>query len=220
MAAGCVLRSRLDRASCRQGSNAGGGDCTTRQRNAHRTVQREVLYPWHPWAGCTVQIHEVIEKASGDTVRCGFEAGAAGRCLELPAWMLDRAACFGMRLEVRPQVTTRALSALVTLLAGASRNMHSEPPISIGPVAGAVLVSRNQNRGETNATPAPSSSECSNSGSTVRPVRSATRVQRQARASVEHAAGRDAADGGAADSPAADRARRRQMPAASRRRAP
>jgi len=215
-----VLRSRLDRASCRQGSNAGGGDCTTQRRNAHRTVRREVLYPWHPWAGCTVQIHEVIEKASGDTVRCGFEAGAAGRCLELPAWMLDRAACFGMQLEVQPSVNTQALSVLVTLLAGVSRGRCSEPPISIAPVLGAAQESRNQNRGETNATPAPSSSECSNPSSTARPVRSAARVQRRARASVEHVAGGDTADAGAADGPATDRARRRQMPAASRRRAP
>ncbi len=43
---------------------------TSGRQNAHRTVEREVLYPWHPWAGSTVLVHEVIEKVSGTTARC------------------------------------------------------------------------------------------------------------------------------------------------------
>jgi hypothetical protein len=184
------------------------------------TVRREVLYRWHPWAGCTVQVHEVIEKTSGDAFRCSLEADTAGRRLELPAWMLDRGTCFGIRLEGQPRVDTEALSALVTLLAAMSRGMFSDPPAWIAPVFGAVQESRNQNRGETNATPAPSLSECSNPSSTVRPVRSATRVQRRARAGVEHTAGGDAADAGAADGSPAEGTCRRRAPAASHRRAP
>jgi hypothetical protein len=69
---------------CRQGSNVVGGNCTTRRQNAHRTEQRKVLYPWHPWAGCIVHIHEVIEKAAGDVGRCSHADGASGRPLELP----------------------------------------------------------------------------------------------------------------------------------------
>jgi hypothetical protein len=47
--------------------------CTTRRSNAHRTAnpeEREVLYPWHPWAGCLVCVHEAIEKVDGIVLRC------------------------------------------------------------------------------------------------------------------------------------------------------
>jgi hypothetical protein len=39
------------------------------------TEPREVLYPWHPWAGCIVHVHEMIEKASGNALLAG--AGSA-----------------------------------------------------------------------------------------------------------------------------------------------
>src|ERR1700676_93657 len=35
---------------------------TTRRRNAHGIAEYELLYPWHPWAGCLVHIHEAVEK--------------------------------------------------------------------------------------------------------------------------------------------------------------
>src|SRR6476646_6403923 len=38
-------------------------DCTTRRRNAHGIAEYELLYPWPPWAGGLVHIHEVVEKA-------------------------------------------------------------------------------------------------------------------------------------------------------------
>src|ERR1700682_2838116 len=95
---GCRCRNRPDRAGGRQGSNAASFGCRTRQHNAHRTEQREVLYPWHSWAGRTVYIHEVIEKVSGHAVRCSLEGDAMAPRLELPDWMLDRAACFGMEI--------------------------------------------------------------------------------------------------------------------------
>ena len=101
---------------CRQGSNAVSGRCTTRRGNAHRTEERKVLYSWHPWAGCIVHIHEVIEKAAGDMVRCSGDNGVSGRLLELPIWMFDRAACAPMRAETCPQVDIAALQALRALL--------------------------------------------------------------------------------------------------------
>jgi hypothetical protein len=55
--------------------------CTTRSGNAHRTEvaqEREVLYPWHPWAGCVVHVHEAVEKAGGIFLRCSLDS-AAGR---------------------------------------------------------------------------------------------------------------------------------------------
>src|SRR5215472_10283781 len=35
--------------------------CTTRLENAHNTEFRELLYPWHPWSGLRIGIHEAIE---------------------------------------------------------------------------------------------------------------------------------------------------------------
>src|SRR5258708_34301070 len=58
-------RSRLDRVSFRQGSNADAGHCTRGFENAHRTILRELLYPWHPWFGKLVAIHEPIDKEGG-----------------------------------------------------------------------------------------------------------------------------------------------------------
>ena len=68
--------------SCRQGSNVGAGHYTTQLQNTHRTEKREVIYLWHPWAGCTVQIHEVVEKASGNVARCSRDGAAAVRVCE------------------------------------------------------------------------------------------------------------------------------------------
>src|SRR6202790_1330632 len=42
---------------------------TTRRRNAHGITEYELLYPWHPWAGCLVHIHEVVEKAGREVFR-------------------------------------------------------------------------------------------------------------------------------------------------------
>lgn len=99
---------------------AGARCCTTRRGNAHRTdtaENREVLYPWHPWAGCIVLVQEVIEKADGVVLRCSRDSGATGRWLELPAWMFDRVACLPMQLARRPCVDFAALSRLSALLA-------------------------------------------------------------------------------------------------------
>ena len=80
---------------------------TTRLQNTHGTEEREVLYPWHPWVGCIVQIHKVVEKASGNVARCSREGAAVCRALELPTWMFDRAACAPMRMDARPRVIPR-----------------------------------------------------------------------------------------------------------------
>src|SRR6266536_5743714 len=88
-------------------SNAVFGNCTTRLRNTHRTEEREVLYPWHPWSGCLVRIHEVVEKAAGDVVRCSHAGDPLGLWQELPVWMLDRAACAPMRVGQKNKLTYR-----------------------------------------------------------------------------------------------------------------
>ena len=52
-------------------SNTGAGGCaprcTTRRRNAHGTEQRELIYPWHPWVGRQVHVHEVIGDRRGSS---------------------------------------------------------------------------------------------------------------------------------------------------------
>jgi hypothetical protein len=66
--------------------NGAGSRCTSGRRNAHKTEhgdERKVVYPWHPWAGCRVRVHEVIEKSSGPVLRQSPAesrplAGAAG----------------------------------------------------------------------------------------------------------------------------------------------
>jgi hypothetical protein len=164
--------------SCRQGSNAVGGGCTTRRDNAHRTEERKVLYPWHPWAGCTVHVHEVIEKAAGEVVRCSRDGGASGRLLELPIWMFDWAVCAPIRIETFPQVDIAALLALRALLnATATGGVTVDLASSNAPVLGAAWASHDENRGEVHATPTADSTRSSKRDAAVRSVRYGKRRQ-------------------------------------------
>src|SRR5215471_17559342 len=93
--------------------NVGERCCTTRRSNAHETdiaEEREVLYCWHPWAGCVVWIHEAVEKIGGTVLRCSRASGTGDRWLELPAWMFDRATCMAMRVTSEPVVEFAALA--------------------------------------------------------------------------------------------------------------
>src|ERR1700730_2513971 len=83
--------------------------CTTRRRNAHGMAKDELLYPWHPWAGCLVHIHEVVEKAGGEFFRCSLSDQASGRSLEIPAWIFDRAARATCRVGAAPTIAHRIL---------------------------------------------------------------------------------------------------------------
>jgi hypothetical protein len=149
----------------------GGGRYTTRRGNAHRTEKREVLYPWHPWAGCTVRIHEVMDKAAGVVARCSHDDGAAGRLLELPLWMFDRSACAPMRVETLAHVDIAALRALRALLdATVIDGVGVGGTPSNAPVWGAVKASHDQNRGEAHATPTAASTRPSKRNSAVRSI--------------------------------------------------
>jgi hypothetical protein len=100
------------------------GVVTTRSGIAYRTEvaqEREVLYPWHPWAGRIVHVHEAVGKADGIFLRCSLD-GAARRWLELPAWMFDRAVCLPMQITRDPWIEFAALSALRELLTGVARH--------------------------------------------------------------------------------------------------
>jgi hypothetical protein len=190
---------------CRQGSNAAGDDCTTRRQNAHRTEERKVLYLWHPWAGCIIHIHEVIEKAAGDVVRCSHGDVASGRLLELPIWMLDRSACAPMRVEACPRVDIAALQALRVLLDARTIGGVAVGPVSSNArVSGAARVSHDQNRGEVHATPAAAPTRPWKRDAAVRFVRYGERERQQhgtdagmAEAASANTPGRD----GTADAP-------------------
>ncbi len=56
------------------------------------------MYPWHPWFGVLVGVHEAIEKSDDVVFRCNLSGSDTGRWLEVPAWMFDRSACTRMRV--------------------------------------------------------------------------------------------------------------------------
>ena len=93
--------------------------CTKRRDNAHKIEELEVLYPWHPWFGRVIHIHEVIEQRAGGVLHCSLDGDASRRWLELPKWMFDRATCLAIRLAVSPRVDTAALIALKACLGDA-----------------------------------------------------------------------------------------------------
>ena len=87
-----------------QGSNEVCGSCTTKQHNAHGTEVREVLYPWHPWFGREVHVHEVVKRGNMPVFWCSTTADRKGQCLAVPSWMFDRAACLHLHPAQAPQV--------------------------------------------------------------------------------------------------------------------
>jgi hypothetical protein len=189
------------------------GHYTTRRGNAHRTEERKVLYPWHPWAGCIVHIHEVIEKTAGDVVRCSHDHGASGRLLELPIWMFDRAACAPMRVETFPRVDIAALQALralleATAICGVAVGLAS----SNAPVSGAAWVSHDQNQGEVHATPTAVSTRPSKRDAAVRSVRYGERRQHGTDAGMADVASANAPGSDGADDAPHLRSRGRRSP--------
>ena len=89
---------------------------TTAFKNAHGTIFRELLYPWHPRFAHRVAVHEAIGKPNEVVFRCTLSGSDAGRAVEIPAWMFDRTVCAAARLTAAPYVNAAALSALRDLL--------------------------------------------------------------------------------------------------------
>lgn len=75
-----------------------------------------MFYPWRPWAGRSVHVHEVIEKAGWAVFRCSLDGVASDRRLEVPVWMFDRSAIQGWQLGAAPVASVAALGALAALL--------------------------------------------------------------------------------------------------------
>ena len=120
-----------------------GRRCTTSFENAHGTIFRELLYPWHPWCALYVAIHEAIGKSNDLVFRCTLSGSDASRLVEIPAWMFDRAACGEARLATAPYVSAAALSALRDLLWRALKDTSAS---SSAPLSGVSRTSRDQNR--------------------------------------------------------------------------
>jgi hypothetical protein len=89
---------------------------TARQNAAHKTDERELLYPWHPWGRRRVCIHELIEKAGVHYARCTFSDDRSDRWREVPTWMFDRIASTSWRLVTVPRIQLSALQALALFL--------------------------------------------------------------------------------------------------------
>ena len=129
---------------CRQGSNGASGCCTTRLENTHGTEIWELLYPWHPWFGLRVAVHEAIDKSDGIVFRCSLSGSDAGRWLEVPAWMFDRSACGRACIATDAHGDLAALTRLATLLRHVLNDQFAS---SNAPLSGASRLSRDQNLG-------------------------------------------------------------------------
>src|SRR3982075_4705216 len=187
--------------------DAGGDDCATRRRNAHGIAEYELLYPWHPWAGCLFHIHEVVEKAGREVFRCSLSGRASGQWLEIPAWMFDRAARAAWRVGAAPYVGIAVLTALATLLRDVTSVSGAPSQLQD---SSAALGSHDANRGgDVHAAPAyrssPSSQQCTAVRSVLRPA-----LRRGADAAMAGVARRDAPYADEADGPPDLGSRRRR----------
>ena len=102
-----------------RGRDACGLRGASQQRNTHIIESREVRYPWHPWHGRVVAMHESFTRNGLAVFRCSNEENIEARHLEIPQWMFDPATCCGMRLAALPTVSCKALLELKSLLQGA-----------------------------------------------------------------------------------------------------
>ena len=199
--------------------HAGDPRCRTWRRNAHRTGEaedREVLYPWHPWSGCVVHVHEAVVKEAGEVLRCSLEGGDAGRWLELPAWMLDRASCAVMRIEGHPCVDVGTLWRLTAVLATSPVVVSPASASLPAPVSSAGWTSCNPNRGGIHATPAPSAPSRSSSDRSLQPPACVASGNNAELAAVTGGGPRG---GDAPDRPPAARTRKQRSPVRVDRRA-
>ena len=168
-----------------------GPHCRTRRQNAHVTLHREVLYPWHPWFGLTVHVHEIVEKGASCILRCSVDGSASGRRLELPAWMFDRVVCLSIRVVHSPSVDLTALEKLRNLLV----ERRQSPSAIVAAVSGAQRGPRHQNRRSADAQPAPRFEETAASSRPIRSFRRATARAAMAAVAAVDPVGGDRADG-------------------------
>jgi hypothetical protein len=147
---------------------------STKLKNTHGTEFRELLYPWHPWFGVRVTVHEAINK-SNVVFRCSQRGCDADRGLEVPAWMFDRSACARVRVAADAHADMAALTTLAALL---RQVLNDRLASSNSLFPSASILSRDQNRGDIHATPDEADASTPRAR-TNRPVRSRTEDDRR-----------------------------------------
>src|ERR1700757_324494 len=209
-----LRQGRSASGSCRStsGPDAVDDSCTTSFENAHGTIFRELLYPWHPWCSLHVSIHEAIGKSNDLVFRCTLSGSDASRSVEIPAWMFDWAACGEARLATAPYVSAAALSALCDLLRRALKDTSAS---SSAPLSGVSRTSRDQNRREAhacqeNGTPDEADGQSARPSAAARPVRRRSPHDNRGYASMAGAAGRDPGNADRSDGAADPGACRRE----------
>ena len=177
--------------------DASGHCCTTRRQSAHGTEARELLYPWHPWTGHQVHVHEVIDKGGREVCRCSLSGCTSDRWLEVPAWMFDQAARATWRMDAGPHVDMAILCLLATLLKAAPVSTA----VSHSPVSVAGLSPHDANRGDAHGSPTQHRS--------ARSVRSPARSEGGGDTTMASAPRRSSPGADQADGPPDPRPRRR-----------
>ncbi len=130
--------------------SGGGADCRTPRHKTHSTAAGDeiaVAYSWHPWAGRTVRIHEVIERATGASARCSLVDAAVARVQEIPVWMLDAAACRQTRLGGAAGCGVVRACGIARPALGSDAAAATEAPSDAG------IASPDSYRGDRHATP-------------------------------------------------------------------
>jgi hypothetical protein len=184
--------------------------CRTPRHKTHSTAAGEeidIAYSWHPWAGRTVRIHEVIERTTGATARCSLVGATVARLQEVPVWMLDTAACCQTRLAAEPVAALSALAALRILLLEALQFAATEAPSDAG------IASPDSYRGDRHAT---ASSPATTAAPSTRSLLGEPAIGIKRSTGMERLAGSDTADPRQLAHPIADRTHRRRGPKAGR----
>lgn len=109
------LMTRISRTDLNLPWNVVPARNTTPQPRAHDTTL-EVLYPWHPWFGEQVVVHQVIDRRDRAVFRCRLVSNLAAKPREVPQWMFDPAACCLIQTGEQPRVSVTGLQQLVQLL--------------------------------------------------------------------------------------------------------
>ena len=162
-----------------------------------------IAYRWHPWAGQTVRVHEVIDRATGSAARCSLVDAAVARVQEIPVWMLDAAACCQTRVAAEPVAALSALAALRILLLEARQVAATEVPSDAG------VASPDSYRGDRHATPSP---PAPTTASATRSFVGEPAARTGRSTEMERVAGSDTADVGRLAYRLADGAPRRRGP--------
>jgi len=75
------------------------------------------LYPWHPWFGRLVWVHQTRVNQGQLITRCGLDQKHEARGIEIAQWMFDTAVCCHMHMAEEPVASVEALRELRILLA-------------------------------------------------------------------------------------------------------